>query len=272
MLLAALSSLLHHWCILMTLLQAGLLFGAAMLAGALNSVAGGGSFISFPTLLFMGVPPIAANATNTVALWPGSVASVGAYRRELSAQRRELLLLGSVSLVGGLLGALLLLRTPPQIFVQLLPYLLLVATLLFAFGNTLTARLRMRLGAPQGSSWPALIGVTLFQLLIATYGGFFGGGIGILMLAALAMIGMDNIHVMNALKTLLVSLINGVAVVLFVLTGVVLWPQAVLMIIGAMLGGYGGAYYARQLDPLLVRRFVIFVGFAMTIYFFVRGS
>ena len=252
----------------MILINSMLLFFAALIAGALNSVAGGGSFISFPALLFTGVPAIAANATTTVALWPGSVASVGAYRRELKPQPLLLAVLGSVSLLGGLLGALLLLRTPEKTFIRILPFLLLLATLLFTFGGRLTAALRSRLGHKFTTAWVQLVGIGLVQLVIATYGGYFGGGIGILMLASLAVIGMDDIHTMNALKTLLATLINGVAVVTFVLARAVFWPQAVLMIAGAVIGGYAGAYYARQLDPRLVRRLVIAVGFAMTAYFF----
>jgi len=254
------------------------LFGAAVLAGALNSVAGGGSFITFPTLLFTGVPAIAANATNTVALWPGTIASVGAYRQELATQRRPLLLLGSTSLIGGLFGAILLLHTPQETFRRLIPYLLLVATLLLIFGGQISKRLKnhfsihkAHLPGTESNDFKVLLGVSLLQLLIATYGGFFGGGIGILMLASLTLLGMENIHTLNAFKTLLASLINGVAVITFVLAGVVQWPQATLMIVGAIIGGYGGAFYARKLDPALVRRFVIGIALAMTLFFFIHG-
>jgi uncharacterized membrane protein YfcA len=279
----------------MTFPQGLILFCAAILGGTLNSVAGGGSFICFPALVFTGLPAIPANATNSVALWPGSVASVGAYRRELARQERVLLILMvSTSLIGGILGALLLLKTPPEIFVRLVPYLLLVATLLFTFSGPITARLRrqkpvgVRTGAvgtglapvriptaPDSAptlekvslSVPLFVGLAFAQLLIAVYGGYFGGGIGILMLAALAVMGMSDIHVMNALKTLLASCINGVAVITFIVAGVVAWPQAILMIIGAVIGGYGGAYYARKIPQKWVRLFVIGVGFSMTIYF-----
>lgn len=255
----------------MTISNVLVLFFAAMLAGALNSVAGGGSFVSFPALIFTGVPAINANATNTVAVWPGTVASSRAYRNELRWHRGVLVLM-VVSLIGGVLGAVLLLRTPPATFVRLIPYLLLVATLLFTFGSSITARFRGHAGKTANSSWLAIAGLALFQLAVATYGGYFGGGIGILMLAALSLMGMENIHEMNALKTVLASCINGVAVLTFVLAGAVFWGQAAVMVIGAIAGGYGGASFARRLDPLLVRRFVIVVGFAMTIYFFVRGG
>ena len=255
----------------MTILQACILFIAAILGGTLNSVAGGGSFIAFPALIFTGVPPINANATNTVALWPGSVASVGAYRKELAAQNRRLLLvLSGSSLVGGVLGALLLLHTPQTTFVRLIPFLLLLATLLFTFSGPITTLLR-KYTVPKGKlSWLTLCGVALFQLVIAVYGGYFGGGIGILMLATLGLMGMENIHEMNAMKTVLQSSINGVAVITFIIYGAVVWPQAILMVAGAIVGGFGGAYYARRIEQRWVRLFVTLVGCSMTIYFFLR--
>jgi len=255
----------------MTILQASLLFIAAILGGTLNSVAGGGSFIGFPALIFTGVPPIEANATNTVALWPGSVASVRAYRKELAAQNRRLLfVLGITSLVGGVLGAILLLRTPQSTFVRLIPYLLLLATLLFTFSKPITTLLRKYIPRGDSLSWLTLLVVAFFQLIIAIYGGYFGGGIGILMLATLGLMGMENINEMNAVKTLLQTCINGVAVITFIIAGAVEWPQAILMIVGAITGGYGGAYYARKIEQRWVRLFVVVVGFSMTLYFFIR--
>lgn len=255
----------------MTAIQAPLLFLAAVLAGALNSVAGGGSFISFPSLVWAGLQPTIANATNTVALWPGSVASAGAYRKELATQKSTLLALGATSLTGGILGAVLLLHTPQRTFLLLLPYLLLAATLLFAFGPAITRNLRGRLEGHRHAGWAYTVGGVLFQLFIAVYGGYFGGGIGMLMLALLSVIGMEDIHAMNALKTVLGSCINGVAVVTFIVAHAVVWPHAALMVAGAIVGGYGGARYARTIDPALVRRFVIGVGVAMSVYFFVRA-
>lgn len=256
----------------MALPEATLLLLAAMLAGALNAVAGGGSFLTFPALVFAGVPPVNANASSTVALWPGTVASAAAYRDEFDTQRRLLLLLGGVSVAGGVLGAVLLLRTPQATFSALVPWLLLLATLLLAFGGALTKRLRARLRPSAGPSWPATVGIAGLQFLVAIYGGYFGGGIGIIMLAMLALIGMENLHTMNALKTLLASCINGVAVLTFVIAGAVAWPATIVMIAGGVLGGYGGAYFARRLDQRLVRGFAIAVGFGMTFYFFLRGA
>lgn len=263
----------------MTIPQAIALFIAALLAGALNSVAGGGSFISFPTLLLTGVPSIPANATNTVALWPGSVASIGPYRNKLNTRSASFAIFTGVSVAGGILGAIVLLHTDTSTFNKLIPFLLLMATLVFTFGGRLTAWLRARFASATvvegdavvvSSSPVARIGVPMLQFIIAFYGGFFGGGIGILMLALLAVLGMEDIHAMNALKVVLASVINGVAVVAFIIARAVLWPQAIVMIIAAIIGGYGGAYVARRLDPHIVRGFVIVVGFAMTIIFFIR--
>ncbi len=256
----------------MTFLQGLLLFGAAILGGTLNAVAGGGSFFTFPALIFTGVGSITANATSTVALWPGSVASMGAYRRDLVDQQRGLLaLLLGTSLIGGVLGAILLLRTPESTFVSLIPYLLLGATLLFALSPYITARLRMRtLEKTTRISTATLIVIACVQFVIAIYGGYFGGGIGIMMLAALAFMGMDNINKMNAVKAVLTSAINGAGVVTFVIAGRVLWLQALVMIVGAIIGGYGGAYYARKIEPRWVRLFVIVTGVVLTIYFFVH--
>lgn len=244
----------------------------AFIAGAINSVAGGGSFLTFPALMFCGVTPICANATNTLALWFGSLASVGAYRSQLGGQRRALITLLITSLVGGLLGALLLLKTPDATFKLLLPWLMLTATLIFIFGRHLTAALRrmvhLDINAPQ-HIWPFIVGCTL-QLIIAIYGGFFGGGIGILMLALLTLLGYLDIHVMNGLKTVLASTINGIAVIAFVLADIIAWPQALVMIVGSIAGGYGGAVIAQKVSSQLIRNIVIAVGSGMTIYFFTR--
>jgi uncharacterized membrane protein YfcA len=245
------------------------LFASAALGGALNSVAGGGSFLTFPTLIVSGVPPIRANATSTVALWPGAVASVGAYRREL-ASVHHVRLLAAISLVGGLLGAVLLLRTPSATFSALIPYLLLLATLLFAFNGPIKRSLSTMLVHADGPAERVPMALIVVQFVIAVYGGFFGGGIGILMLAALGLLGLDNIHEMNALKTVLASCINGIAVVTFVVAGAVDWPLALIMLVGAIAGGYAGAATARKLDQRLVRVFVIAVGCIMTAYFFVH--
>ncbi len=237
-----------------------------MVGGALNSVAGGGSFVAFPTLLFTGVPPIPANATNTIALWTGAAASGGAYRRHLDMPRRVLLPLLTSSLIGGIAGALLLLRTPAHTFMRVLPWLTLGATLLFAFGRKLAGARKSALAHEASSG--ALAAATLFQLCVAVYGGYFGGGMGIVMLAMLATLGMTDIHAMNALKSVMGSVINGVAVVTFILARAVYWKHGTVMILGAILGGYLGAHYAQKVPQIWIRAFVVMVGSAMTIYFF----
>lgn len=259
----------HHT---ISLLNGIALFIAAILGGTLNAVAGGGSFITFPTLIFAGVQPIQANATSTVALWPGSVASVGAYRDAITTPPRTMLTLGLTSVVGGALGAFLLIHTKQSTFQALIPYLLLAATLIFAFGNTIVSRVRSRGSKRVARPWEAMAGLNAMQFIIAIYGGFFGGGIGILMLAAFSVLNFGDINNMNAVKALLASCINGIAIVLFVIAGKVEWLPAAVMIVGAVIGGYGGAAVARRLDPQLVRGFVIVVGFAMTAYFFIHGA
>ena len=253
----------------MTLSHAIFLFFAGALGGALNAVAGGGSFVTFPALLFTGVAPVSANASNTLALWIGTAASGGAYRNRLNISRRVMIPLIVTSIVGGFAGALLLIKTPAQTFLRVLPWLLLGATLLFAFGRYLTGRIAA--GISQDSSNGAVAGASVFELFVAVYGGYFGGGMGIMNLAMLSAMGMTDIHEMNALKVVLGSVINGVATVTFIIHGVISWPPAVVMLLGAVAGGYSCAHYALKLSQSWIRSFVILVGVAMTIYFFIRG-
>jgi uncharacterized membrane protein YfcA len=247
-----------------------LLFAAAGAGGAINSVAGGGSFIAFPALLFAGVPPVPANATNTVALWPGSIASAVAYRAELRSARRELAPLGLAALIGGLAGAQLLLRTSDHVFVVLIPWLLFFASLVFSFGPRIARRLSGQGQGESGGMRSSLALACLVQLVISIYGGYFGGGMGIMMLAVLAVLGMTNINEMNGVKNILATLINGVAVASFLVYGAVDWAPGVVMIAGGIAGGYAGARVARRLNPAHVRRLVLVVAWSMTAYFFVK--
>ena len=253
----------------LTLAQAIFLFAAGALGGALNAVAGGGSFIAFPALLFTGVGPVAANATNTLALWVGVTASGGAYRKHLNISKRVMIPLIATSIVGGLAGALLLIKTPPNTFLRVLPWLLLGATLLFAFGKHLTGRISA--GISHESSNAAVTGASIFELFVAVYGGYFGGGMGIMNLAMLAAIGMTDMHAMNALKVVLGGFINGVATFTFIATGAIVWRQGAVMTLGAIVGGFFAAHYAQRLPQPWIRAFVIIVGSAMTTYFFVRA-
>jgi uncharacterized membrane protein YfcA len=247
--------------------KAALLVATAIIGGALNSVAGGGSFFTFPALIFAGVPAIPANATSSVALWPGSLASAFAYRRDLQGSRRMFLWLGGASLVGGAIGALLLVWTPSSVFDVLVPFLLLLATVLFALGPRITARFRASADQREFS----IPGATAGQFLISIYGGYFGGGMGMMMLATYSLLGMEDIHRMNGLKTFTAVLINAAAIVIFVVTGVVRWPFGLIMVAGAVAGGYGGASLARKLKPNWVRIFVICVGLALSAVFFARA-
>lgn len=250
----------------MTLTTIVFLFAAGALGGALNSVAGGGSFIAFPALLFTGVPPIPANATNTIALWTGAAASGGAYRKRLDVAQRVMVPLLTASLIGGLIGAILLLKTPAHTFMRVLPWLTLGATLLFAFGKKLAGRRGSVI--EHEASTTALAITTFFQLCVAIYGGYFGGGMGIVMLAMLATLGMSDIHAMNALKSVMGFVINGVAVITFIAARAVYWKHGIIMIAGAIAGGYLGAHYAMKMPQVWIRWFVVLVGAGMTAYFF----
>jgi uncharacterized membrane protein YfcA len=242
------------------------LFVAGVLGGALNAVAGGGSFIAFPALMFAGVPPIPANATNTVALWVGVTASSGAYRKHLDISRRVMVPLAVTSVIGGIGGAFLLLRTPAHTFLRVLPWLMLGATLLFIFGGRLARGSKS--GLTHDASTTAIAVAAIFELVVAVYGGYFGGGVGILNLAMLAALGMTDIHAMNALKAVLGGIINAVAVVMFTVAGAIVWRPGTIMIVGATVGGYFGAHYAQKLPQSWIRAFVILVGTGMTVYFF----
>ncbi len=253
--------------------QAIFLFFAAAVAGTLNALAGGGSFISFPALLFLRVPAVAANATNTVALWPGLAASTLAYIRRLSVPLRLLIPLLVTSVAGGWVGALLLLRTPPHTFLHLIPWLLLAGTLLFAFGNsirTIAGRTAV-IDDLHATSWTAIAVSSFVELLVAIYGGYFGAGIGFITLGMLTALGMRDIHAMGAIRTLLAATINAAAVLTFILAGAVLWPQCAVMIAGALAGGWFGAHYAQKSDPRKVRALVIGLGIVMSAYFFVTA-
>lgn len=249
--------------------HAAVAFGAAFLAGAINSVAGGGTLVSFPTLIWLGLPSVTANATSTVAIWPAAGSSMFGYRRELSSTSPRLLVLVIPSLIGGIAGALLLRWTPPEIFDVLVPFLILFATLLFMAQEPVQRRLKTANAAAHSSPrW--LAGAMLFQLLVALYGGYFGAGIGILMLAALSILGLTDIHQMNGLKNFFGGCINGVAALYFIWARMVYWPFVIVMALGAIAGGYSGAGLARRLGRTMVRRIVVAIGFGMAVSLFVK--
>jgi len=245
--------------------QTAAVFAAAFAAGMINSVAGGGTLVMFPTLIWVGLDPIVANVTCTVALWPGALGAIFGLRRELGEARSWILLLSLPSVAGGLLGAVLLLRTPPDTFAAIVPYLILFATVLFAVQEPIARHLRggSEVAPAQPPTW--WLGAAAFQFLVAVYGGYFGAGIGILMLAALGLLGLTDIHQMNGLKNFLAICINIVAAAYFMLWGPVQWATAIVMIAGALVGGYGGADLARRLGRTFVRRAVIAIGLGMTL-------
>jgi uncharacterized membrane protein YfcA len=244
-------------------------FGAAFVAGAINSVAGGGTLVSFPALIWLGLPSVTANATSTVAIWPGSLGGMWGFRRELQGAPKQMLALVLPSLVGGMVGAYLLRYTPPAVFDKLVPFLILFATLLFMVQEPIQRRLKS--STPSGAhSAQWMFWAVVFQFLVALYGGYFGAGIGILMLAALSILGMTDIHQMNGLKNFFALCINGVAAIYFIFSNMVYWPDVIVMAIGAIAGGYGGAGVARKLGRTAVRRIVIGIGFGMAVSLFIK--
>jgi hypothetical protein len=246
------------------LVHAFLVFAAAFVAGAINSVAGGGTLVSVPTLIWVGVPALDANATSTVGLWPGSLGSVWGYRRELANADRRLFALIVPSLAGGLLGAILLRLTPSDLFERILPALILFATFLFMAQEPIQKRFNLAALHEARSHW--LSWTMLFQFLVGVYGGYFGAGIGILMLAALSLMGHSDIHQMNGVKNLLAVCVNGIAAVYLAFwSDLVLWADAVTMAAGAVMGGIAGAGVARRMGRTAVRRIVIGIGFAMAL-------
>ena len=244
-------------------------FAAAFIAGAINSVAGGGTLISFPALVWLGLESVTANATSTVAIWPGTLGSFWGYRREFEHSEPRLRVLIVPSLLGGLTGALLLRWTPAPTFDRMVPFLILFATFLFMLQETVQRLLKT--GGPaahHSTRW--LVGAMLFQLLVGVYGGYFGAGIGILMLAALSILGLKDIHEMNSLKVVFGGSINGIAAAYFIWARMVYWPDVLVMAVGAVAGGYGGAGAARRLGRTAVRRIVIGIGFGMAVSLFLK--
>ena len=237
----------------------------------MNSLAGGGTLLTFPALLAALSPlgseaAVVANATSTVALAPGSLAGAWGYRKEMRAARRWTLILTPPSLVGGGIGTLLVTRLHPHIFDTLVPWLILTAVVLFLI-QPMMARLTRQVPAAPASPW-AVAAVMVFQFLVAIYGGYFGAGIGILMLSSLALMGLPNVHQMNAVKTFLAFCINGVSVVIFVLERKVFWHYALVMAAAAILGGYLGARVARRVRPGIMRWVIITIGLGLAVYFF----
>ncbi len=238
----------------MNLADAALLAAAATGAGVVNAIAGGGTLLTFPALLAIGVSPVAANATNTVALWPGQLSGAWAYRRHLGDEKKLALALAVPSLIGGVLGSFLVLWLPERIFAAVVPWLIVFACVLLA----LQGPLKRVLARVPGSDHPAA--AWIIQLAVAIYGGYFGAGMGILMLAAMGILLRSSMQHANALKVLFSFLINGVAALVFLGAGAARLPEAALMAVAAGLGGWGGAHLAQRLQPAAMRWVAIGVG------------
>lgn len=248
-----------------------LLFGAGFAAGVMNAIAGGGTILTFPALIVAGVPPILANATSTVALLPATLAGVAGYRRNLPAVARWIRVFLPVSLLGGLAGGILLTRTPAPLFERLVPFLILFATVLFTSRDLFVRIFRIEeRHAHDRASARWLAGAVFFQLLVSIYGGYFGAGIGILMLASLGVLGFHHIHEMNALKGVLGFLINAIAAAYFMAIGLVQWPAAAAVAVGGILGGYSGAHFAQRISQRSVRRLITALGFMLTAVMFYK--
>ena len=251
----------------MTLLEISLFFIVPAIAAAINSVAGGGTFLTFPIFIMNGLTPLQANVMSTIALWPGTISSSYGYRKVLATKYKSLLPLFIICIVGGALGSVTLLNTPEKVFKNLVPWLLLIATLIFTFGRYGIALWHKHF--PDSKKQQGL--AFCIQALISFYGGYFGAGIGILMLAMLQLMGHTNIHQMNAVKTLLGAAINFATVIIFIYSGVVIWDLAAVMIAGGIFGGYAGARLALKVSPEHVRLLVSIIGFSMSTYFFLSA-
>ncbi|MFN2532506.1 MAG: sulfite exporter TauE/SafE family protein [Pyrinomonadaceae bacterium] len=246
-----------------------LMIAAAFAAGAINSIAGGGTLLTFPVLIWLGLDPKVANATSTVALWPGLLGGLFGYRRELENSSTILIRLGITSVIGGAVGAWLLIWTPSPTFARLVPFLVLFATMLFMTQEAINRRLRlgsMELN-PRASWW---FGAIAFQFFSAIYGGYFGAGNGILMLAAMGLLGLHDLHRANGIKNFLGMSINSIAVLSFALSHLIVWSDSLVMACGALLGGYFGASLAVRIDQQWVRRGIVAIGFVIFIIMVLR--
>ncbi len=244
----------------MTAAQIAALVVSSLAAGVMNAMAGGGTILTYPTLLWLGESAITANATSTVALWPGALSSLLGYRKEVLEHRDWLKTLLVPSLIGGAVGAALLLVTPPASFQHLAPFLILFATVLFMLRGAVASWM----GSTGGSRTPGRLAIAIaFQFGVSVYGGYFGAGVGILMLAVLGFLGLSNIHASNGLKNFFGMCINGVAAGYFILRGAVEWRAALIMTVGAIIGGYAGARFARRIGQARARAAVIVIGFAI---------
>ena len=246
---------------------------AAFLGGALNAVAGGGSFLLFPALLGAGIPPVQANATNTVALWPGQLTSIAAYRHDVRKHLRLAILMGLGGLVGGTIGAIVLLNTPQQTFLHLVPWLLLIAATIFAASGPVTRSLDKRKGKTHGAEVnPPRLPLFLLTAIVCFYIGYFGAGAGFLIITLLSVFGMEDMNEINALKVVSTTMANGVAFLIFVVDGQVVWRYCLLAMVTCAIGGYTSARLARKIPQPVLRASVVFIGLGMAAWFFWKNK
>jgi len=244
------------------------LFGAGFFGGILNSIAGGGSFLTFPALIFVGVSPISANATNTFASCAGYMSGAYALRKNLSAHKKKLPQIVFISLIGGAFGAWLLLHTPKSLFQEAIPWLLLFATVMFIFGNKLNSALRRLASHHQHISFIGVLLLSFMLLGVSIYGGFFNAGLGIIILSYLALAGYTNINTMNAIKLLISSIVSLIAIILFIYDDLIVWNEGVIVMLGSLAGGYFAAKISPQLSQKYIRAFVIIASSCITLNFF----
>jgi len=254
-----------------SLAQDSLLAGAAFLGGLVNSVAGGGGFIAFPTLIHAGLLPIEANATGTVALWPGQFTSIAGYREDVRKNIRLVLPVALVALIGGFAGAYTLLHNSQGSFLRLVPYLFLLGATSFAVSGPVSRAVRRRI-EHHGHEHVALMPLLALLLCICYYIGYFGAGAGLLTMTALAFCGVERLNEINALKVVITTTANGIAVITFVIHGAVEWRFCWFMMIACAIGGYTGARNARRISDRVLRPFIIALGFTIAIYFFLHRS
>ena len=249
----------------MTIFELSLLASASFIAGIVNSIAGGGSFLTFPALVFTGVPTIAANATSAVAVFPGYLSGALGFAKELKEYpKSKFLLLITLSIMGGIGGSLLLLITPASVFSYIIPWLLGFATLLFAFGDFVAK------WAKKNSNSNGFLG-NLTTLIVCIYGGYFNGGLGIILLALFSTLGMRDIHLMNGLKNIMSFALSAASVVTFAIAGIVFWQQAIIMMIAATIGAYFGVVVARKLSKDTIRMIIVIIGLIMTVIFGIKA-
>ena len=239
---------------------------AGLLAGGLNAVAGGGTFVSYPALIWLGIPPVSANATATLTALPGYIASAWAFKKEINKESKaNLFRILAICIIGGCIGALLLLNTSDKVFSGIVPHLMLFATALFAFGPKLIARIK-------GDGRLGLVAAAIIILIVSVYGGYFNGGLGIMLLASFTIIGYRNLHFMNGMKNLLSAILSSASAIIFIFSGLIDWHSAVILGAATAVGGVVGGHYSTRIkNTSYLRVFIMLVGLSLSVIFFIQN-